>query len=488
LAQPQLLVELVATACAEQIGRSVLVALVEQAGSRLSHVQEFSTALQQQLEGGSPGAGELLWALTGSAAGRQLVVEQPGILTAAVAGARACCQGLQCHDAGMRPAAHAWAAGLLALASSEDVKAAAMAQAPQLVQVLQHLLLVQLEVPRTLQQDQQQEPWELLGEALTRSDLLQAWGTPGLVLAQQQQEEHQQQQQQQFQPSITGWLLHRATFLTYTGALMAAARVVQVLLSSMPLVFLENELFAVGETPALLLQLQGRLDLLGETSLLEGVAALAQRCTPKALPAAAAAERIRGELGSWDGLYKAAQRVQPEAVKLAVAAMRAAHHSMPVLLAGVRMALPHWVKRLSSMLDSRTNDSKQQLLGMPELPGAIAAALDKWNAQWAERFFLPRLLHWPELVCGNPELQDTVVACLRQYGRRVMRAMEYPPEWATVLQVSMTCILAAQHIQSAHTQPQYKSVWQLSTPWHQPLYAPCHVQLKSWGTLHMLAT
>jgi hypothetical protein len=262
---------------------------------------------------------------------------------------------------------------------------------------------------------------------------MQAWGVSPEPLPWQQQEEEEQQQRQ----SMTCWLLRQAVSLAHPGALRAAAVAIQLLLSGMPLACLEDELFAVREAPALLLQLQGRLDPLGDSSLLEGVVALVLRCTPEAVPAAAAAKCIRGDVFSWSELFRAAQRVQPQAVQVALAGMREAQHSMPVLLAGVRIAAPLFLRRLSDMLSSRTDDSRQQILGIPELPGAITIALGRWAAAYTQgdiRDFVPRLLDWPELVCSSQELQEAVVAMLGQYGRSVGNNLAYK----RVLQVSTT--------------------------------------------------
>jgi hypothetical protein len=350
-----------------------------------------------------------------------------------------------------------------------------MQQAPQLLTALQHLLVLQVSAPGTLQHEQQQA-WELLGQAFQCSDLLQVWGTSGVVLPQWQQQEPQQeqqeeelkkedqqqqqqqqqqqeegeeeeetgegeeeQQQQQQQPSLTCWLVRQAANAADPPTQKAAAGVVQLLLTGMPLSSVVSQLFAVREAPGLLLRMQQRLDLLEDTSLLEGVAALLQRCTVEEfLPVAAAV------YGAWVRLYTAARRVQPQAVAAAIRALHTASSGMPALLAGLHMAGGGSVRRLTTMLRDRWRDNRQQLLSTPELPGAITTALSLMTSHLLHNekgHLMEALLRRRELVCSSPELQEAVVAWLRGNGESMFHCPGYssygqPERWPPILEVS----------------------------------------------------
>jgi hypothetical protein len=425
LAQPQLLADLVEGACAEPQGRSLaplqeaVVALVEQAGSRLGQVPEFLTALQQQLASGRRGAGELLWGLTDTPAGRQLVVQE--VLTAAATGAAACHEDLEWSPAtGRQPSVYAWAAAVVALVTNDDSWVFVVKLTPQFLRALPQLLLLQLPGENTTQRHQQ-EGWELMGEALGRQDLLQHWRLP----------------QQGPNGSWTCLIARAAGCTTHEAAVRAAGAAFRVLLSHLPPAWLVPELFTHQEVPALLLQLQGRLEALGDTSLLEGVGALVLRLREEDLPTAAAA------YPSWQGLYEAAAQLQPGAVADRVEVLHSTGSSMAVLVAGLRLRREAWLQRFATMLSEGTDSNREQVMGCAELPGALAEALDQSPANTTHQLLVTALLQWPlgqELLCSSQQLQQAVVAAVRVHGHNTFNRMGGTSQhilnkWAQMLQV-----------------------------------------------------
>jgi hypothetical protein len=121
------------------------------------------------------------------------------------------------------------------------------------------------------------------------------------------------------------------------------------------------------------------------------------------------------------------------------------------------------------MLTEGTAHSREQVLGCPELPGALAHGLTQTpeGIAWAlERKLYTALLQLPlgqELLCSSQELQQVVATNLQQDGEAAEAciAMGTSPEerakaWALVLTVSahrlstpVACLLHAQHIWQA---------------------------------------
>jgi hypothetical protein len=442
LARPQLLADLIAAACTQvefpsgTAIREAVVALVQQAASRLVQMPEVCTALQQQLPGGSRVAGELLGALTSTPAGRQVVVGQPDILTAAAEGASAFLGNYtrppppvpRCQPA------YLWGAALVALLTSDDSRAVVLTQQPQLVVTIQALLLLQLPAYHTPQQEQQQA-WALVLQALGCPEVLQAWGSSTLP-----------------RQLHGGSLMTGVAFTTSRRGWAAAGAALRVLLSGLPPASLVRVFIFDVAAPDRLLQLQGRLEALGDTSLLEGVAGLLQRLDPPAVTAAAvthdswrqlfqAACQVQPDLvagllqrmqeedlpaaaaafPTWQGLFEAAAQLQPGVASI-VESLRSASSSIAALLAGVRLGHQACVQRLAAMLSEGTDSpSRQQVIGCTELPGALADAIGSAPAQLTpqlKRLLVSGLVQGPvgrELLLSSPELQEAVAADVRHF-------------------------------------------------------------------------
>jgi hypothetical protein len=420
--------------------REAVVALVQQAGSRLGQTPEFCTALQQQLASGSRGAGELLRALTSTPAGWQLVAGQPGILAAAAEAASAFVRAYtqppppepRCQPA------YIWGEALVALVTGGDCRAVVLGQEPQLLVTIQALLLLQLPELGTPQQDQQQA-WALVVQALECQELLDSWGSSTLPAPLERR-------------SLTSAVAVATRFTTCEEGLAAAAAALKVLLGGLPLAAMVQEVLTSAAVPAHLLYLQGRLEALGDTSLMEGVVAMVQRLDPVAgigaavvhaewqqlflaacqlqpdlvvgllqrlreedLPAAAAA------YPTWQGLFEAAAQLQP-GVAGTVESLRNASGSIASLLAGVQLGHETCVKRLADLLsEGADSPSRQQLMGCRELPGAIAAAMCAMPARLTppqQRWLVSGLVQGPlgrELLLSSLQLQQAVAADVRQY-------------------------------------------------------------------------
>jgi hypothetical protein len=419
LARPQLLADLVAAACAEPQGRSLaplreaVVALVEQSGSRLRQIPEFCAALELQLESGSCGAGELLWALTDSAAGRQVVVW--AVLTAAATGAAACHDSLTWSpETGPQPSVHGWAAAVVALAINDDSWPYLVKIQQQLLLTLPALLLLQLPGENTTQH-QQQQGWALMQEALSRQELLQHWRLP------------------QLRPGgcWTCSVAKAASCTTHEGAVRAAGAVFKVLLSQLPPALLVSELCAHQEASASLLQLQGRLEALGDTSLLEGVAAMLQRLQEVDFPAVSAC------YDSWQELYEAAAQLEAGPVASTVEALRRTGSGLVVAMAGLRLQRWGWLPCVAAMLSEDSDSHREQVMGSMELPGLLAKALMDSPADSVQLALVTALLQWPlgqELLCSSQQLQQAVVEALAWHGHTTFTSLGVH-QWAQVLQV-----------------------------------------------------
>jgi hypothetical protein len=402
LAQPQLLADLVTAACGEPQGRSLaplqqaVTALVEQSGSALRQMPVFGMALQQQLRSGSHGAGQLLWGLTDTPAGRLLVMGEPSLRLAAVQGASACRHRLRrLPEPGGEPSAHAWAAALVALLTSDDSNIAFGGDETRIATDVHLLLRLQLPGAHTAAQNQQQA-WELLREALGSQYVRQrVWHS-------------------------AFWVAQAAGYTTHQGAVQAAGAVLRVLLARAPLTSLVPELLQNHIAPASLQQLQGRLEALGDTSLLEGVAAMLQRLREEDRPAAAAA------FPNWQGLFEAAAQLQQGVVADTVESLRRAASSMAILLVGLRAGHERWLQRFIAMLSEGADTDREQVLGSAELPGVLAALLEQPQGRLTpsqERQLAVALLQQrlgQELVCSSQGVQAAVVAYLRKDGHTLL--------------------------------------------------------------------